>query len=76
MADWLKEWALVVSAGVTLLLAFAAFWAIWQNHSFRKKEYKRRLLNEIIEWAVDILSCGHETEISSMWTEFRMKSQS
>lgn len=42
---------LAISAGATFLLALAAFWAIWQNYSFRKKEHKQRLLNEIIEWA-------------------------
>ena len=75
MVAWLKEWALFISAGVTLLLAIAAFWAIWQNHLIQKRERKERLLNEIIEWAVDILSCGHETEISSVWTGFIMKPQ-
>ena len=32
---------LAISAGVTLLLALAAFWAIWQNYSFRKEDRKR-----------------------------------
>jgi len=38
----------------TFILAIAAFWAIRQNYSFRRKEKKERLLNEIIEWAEDI----------------------
>ncbi|MFC1860471.1 hypothetical protein ACFLYC_02730 [Chloroflexota bacterium] len=35
MADWLKEWAVPLSAGVTLLLAIAAFWAINDNRHAR-----------------------------------------
>jgi hypothetical protein len=61
MADWLKEWAIVVSAGVTLLLAIAAFWTIRQNYSLRKKERRERLLNEIIEWADDIRKSSSES---------------
>jgi hypothetical protein len=49
---------LAISAGATFLLALAAFWAIWQNHSLRKRERKERLLNEIIEWATQILECS------------------
>jgi len=48
---------LAISAGATFLLALAAFWAIWQNYIFRRKERKERLLNEIIEWAIDIHHC-------------------
>ena len=42
---------LAISAGATFLLALAAFWAIWQNHSLQKRERRERLLNEIIDWA-------------------------
>ena len=54
MADWLKEWAIPLSAGVTLLLAIAAFWAIWQNYSFRREDRKRerrvRSADELCGW--------------------------
>ena len=50
------EFWLAISAGATFLLALAAFWAIWQNYGFRKKEHKQRLLNEIIEWAENVLA--------------------
>jgi len=53
---------LAISAGVTLLLALAAFWAIWQNYSLHKKARKERLLNEIIEWAIDLGKCSFEHE--------------
>ncbi|MFC1983954.1 hypothetical protein ACFLVO_02965 [Chloroflexota bacterium] len=45
-----------ISALTTMLLAIAAFWAIKQNYSFRREERKERLLNEIIEWAENIVN--------------------
>jgi hypothetical protein len=57
---------LAISAGATFLLALAAFWAIWQNYSLRKKERKERLLNEIIEWAIDVARCGLEKELPDL----------
>jgi len=47
---------LAVSALATLILAIAAFWTIRQNYNFRRQEKKERLLNEIIEWAMSIIS--------------------
>jgi hypothetical protein len=61
--EWLKEWAVPLSAGATFLLALAAFWAIWQNYSLNKKERRERLLNEIIEWAIDI---GRATNVENI----------
>ncbi len=61
--QWLKEWAIVISGGATFLLALAAFLAIWQNHNLQKREQRQRLLNEIIEWAIEILKCGTEWNI-------------
>ncbi len=65
--DWLDKIlsepvaiATLVLAFVTAVLAVAAFWTIRQNHSFRKKEYKQKLLNEIVEWAIDVNKCGME----------------
>ena len=54
---------LAISAGATFLLALAAFLAIWQNHNLKKREQRQRLLNEIIEWAIEILKCGMEWNI-------------
>ena len=53
---------LAISAGATFLLALAAFWAIWQNYSLRQKERKERLLNEIIEWAIDVTNWRSESK--------------
>ena len=66
VTDWLKEWVVPLSAGTTFLLAIAAFLAIWQNHSLQKRERKERLLNEIIEWAIDVANLGHEENIISL----------
>ena len=52
-----REIAIALTPWATLLLALAAFWAIRQNYSLHKRERKERLLNEIIEWALDISNC-------------------
>jgi hypothetical protein len=44
IGQWLKDWAVPLSAGGTFLVAVAAFWTIWQNKRFRKKDRKERLL--------------------------------
>ena len=54
---------LAISAGATFLLAIAAFWAIWQNRSLQILERRERLLNEIIEWAIDVAKCGSTVSI-------------
>ena len=42
-----------ISALTTMFLAIAAFWAIWQTRSIQRRERRDRLLNEIIEWAIE-----------------------
>ncbi len=49
MLDWSLPLAIATGS-----LAAAAFWAIRQNYSFRKREYRHRLLKEVIKWAIDI----------------------
>ncbi len=56
---------LAISAGATFLLALAAFWAIWQNHNLQKRERRDRLLNEIIEWAIDVAKCETQADFLS-----------
>jgi len=63
------EFWLAISAGATFILALAAFGAIWQNHRIQVKEYRYRLINEIIEWAEDILKCHLELPTSPIVTE-------
>jgi hypothetical protein len=66
---------LAISAGATFLLALAAFWAIWQNYSLRKKEHKERLLNEIIGWVeeIDKVSLTPDLTLTSKNTTLMMK---
>ena len=52
--DFFTQWAMVLSATATLLLAGTAFWAIMDNRHSRIVERRERLLNEIIDWAIDI----------------------
>jgi hypothetical protein len=58
--EWLKDWAQVIGAGITLLAVLVALGigiaSILHTRSIQKKERKERLLNEIIEWAADILT--------------------
>ncbi len=42
-----------ISALTTMLLAIAAFWTIWDRREQEKRDRKERLLNEIIEWAIN-----------------------
>ncbi len=57
-ADWIKEWALPLSAGATFLLALAAAFAIWQNYRFRKGQktftLKTTALDEIYRWIMEL----------------------
>ena len=52
-----------ISALTTMFLALAAFWTIRQNYSFRKREQRRRLLNEIVEWATEIHTVSLKTDL-------------
>ena len=67
--EWLKEWAVPLSAGATFLLALAAFWAIRQTYKFRKEDRKRersaRSTEELCQWteeALRLLSLPHNDE--------------
>lgn len=61
IAGGLYIWAIIIllnndnwigiSALTTMLLAIAAFWAIWQNYKFRKEDRQSQSLNEIRTWA-------------------------
>jgi hypothetical protein len=51
---------LAISAGATFLLAIGAFLAILQTHSIKRREQRHRILNEILDWALDIARCAFE----------------
>lgn len=48
----------------TFLLAIAAFGTMWQTRNIRKAERRERLLNEIIDWAIDITRVNFGGEIT------------
>lgn len=52
-------WPLYISAGITFLLALAAFWTIWQNYRFRKEDKQRersaRAVDELCRWTDETL---------------------
>ncbi|MBN1161059.1 MAG: hypothetical protein JXA17_03825 [Dehalococcoidales bacterium] len=64
---WAQSYTAVgtlILAFFTMVLALATFGVIWQNHIYKKEERKERLLNEIIEWAIDVSKTINEHMIS------------
>lgn len=59
--NFFNDWAIVLGASVTLLLASAAFLAILDNRHSKVVDRKERYINEIIEWAQDIQHILHDT---------------
>lgn len=65
--DWVKDWAPVISAGVTLVLAIVAVWAVLkpieENRRLREEEKKssskKRQLDDVQEWTTEILKFKH-----------------
>lgn len=55
--------ATLVLAFVTAFLAVGTFLTIRQNNRFRENDRKERLLNEIIEWALEISTKATSVDI-------------
>jgi len=72
--DFLDKWASAGAPAITLIAVTAALYigikSLRQTENIQKQERKHRLLNEIIEWAVDILECGR---VPDMLYEMRVK---
>ncbi len=62
-SDWINLIAAILVGGGTLFLGIMAWRTIRQTGSIQKAERRERLLNEIIEWAIEILKCGTEWNI-------------
>jgi hypothetical protein len=56
VGDWITLGAVIVALGLGLS-------SLIQTQRLQKRERRERLLNEIIEWAVDVLEC--EAEVST-----------
>jgi len=58
ISQWLKAWGQVINSGIMLMAVFVALGmgitSILHTQSMQKRERRERLLNEIIEWAVDM----------------------
>ena len=62
--DFLTEWAIVLGAVATLVLAFAAFWSVNRSIEHEKRiraenqevEFKRQEIGNIIQWLQDVVS--------------------
>jgi len=54
ITEWIKEWALPLSAGATFLLSLATFWSILELRSARKDERRDHALDNILTWAEEL----------------------
>ena len=51
--NFIQQWAIVLAAAVTLLLALAAFWNISDTRHFQYVETITKSLDEVRSWAMD-----------------------
>jgi len=51
--NFLQQWAIVLGAAVTFLLALAAFWSISDTRHFQYVESITKSLDEVRSWAMD-----------------------
>ena len=65
-SDWINLIAAIIVGGGTLFLGIMAWRTIRQTRSIQKAEKRERLLNEIIEWAIDVSKCGTEKEFKEV----------
>lgn len=62
--DFFSEWAIILGAVATLMLAFAAFWSVNRSIEHEKRirdetqevEFKRRAISDVIQWLHDVVS--------------------
>jgi len=59
ITGWITLAAVIVALGLGLS-------SLIQTHKLQKRERKERLLNEIIEWAADVIKCRFEDKSKSM----------
>ena len=55
--DTLSSMTLILAIATFILAGIAAY-SIWQNYRLQKRERRERLLNEIIEWAINVVNCN------------------
>jgi hypothetical protein len=60
--NWINLIVAILVGGGTLFLGIMAWRTICQTRNFQKAEKRERLLNEIIEWAIDVSKRGSELD--------------
>jgi hypothetical protein len=58
----------LILASVTAFLAFFTYLSVKSGYDREKRDRKERLLNEIIEWAIDVNKCELELSIAPVQT--------
>ncbi len=66
--DTLSSMTLILAIATFILAGIAAY-SIWQNYQLQKRERRERLLNEIIEWTMDIARSSKEIDVSGLYSQ-------
>ena len=61
--NWINLIAAILVGGGTFFLGIMAWRTIRQTRNIQKAEQRERLLNEIIEWAVDFKACLYNPDV-------------
>jgi len=65
-SDLINLIAAILIGGGTLALALMTWKSIRQTRNIQNSERRERLLNEIIEWAIDVGKCGKRADLSDL----------
>jgi hypothetical protein len=81
VTDWISLIAAILVGGGTLALAFMTWKSIRQTRSIQKSEKRERLLNEVIEWALEVsFTSRYVSDVTwdskASWSEFHLRSGS
>ncbi len=71
ISDWINLIAAILVGGGTFFLGIMAWRTIRQTRGIQKAEKRERLLNEIIEWALDIAESALHRKTIQQLEEFR-----
>lgn len=64
--NWINLIAAILVGGGTLFLGIMAWRTIRQTRNMQKAEKRERLLNEIIEWAINVTKCEIILELADL----------
>ncbi len=66
ISNWINIGAAILVGGGTLTLAFMTWKSIRQTRNIQKSEKRERLLNEIIEWGIDVAKPKYALNLTSL----------